>query len=79
MNFSFKYIFIDKTTSKIWTAIQDEDLSNMMETIYDWELIADNFDEFIDKLYYIPDEDTKERISEEQVRNLIDVLSKKEK
>ena len=73
------YIFIDKTTSKIWTAIQDEDLSNMMETIYDWELIADNFDEFIDKLYYIPDEDTKERISEEQVRNLIDVLSKKEK
>ena len=51
----------------------------MMETIYDWELIADNFDEFIDKLYYIPDEDTKERISEEQVRNLIDVLSKKEK
>ena len=45
------YIFIDKTTSKIWTAIQDEDLSNMIETIYNWELIADNFDEFIDKLY----------------------------
>ena len=23
----------------------------MIETIYNWELIADNFDEFIDKLY----------------------------
>lgn len=72
------YIFISKSTKEVWSLSSRR--NSKKEIVWEWNLLGNNFDDFIDRIYIIPpveDEEFNEKVKK-WYDKVFEVLSKKE-
>ncbi len=72
------YIFISKETKEVWSLSNERDLKG--KTAWEWNLLGNNFDDFIDRIYIVPpveDEEFSEKVKKWYDKTF-EILSKKE-
>ncbi len=74
----YGYIFISKNTKEVWSLSSKKDPKE--GTVWEWNLLGNNFDDFIDRIYIVPPVENTE--FSEKVKEWYDktfeILSKKE-
>ena len=72
------YIFISKSTKEVWSFSSRR--NSKKEIVWEWNLLGNNFDDFIDRIYIVPpveDEEFNEKVKK-WYDKAFEVLSKKE-